>query len=88
MNQQTELGQRLLHSWLMEIDPFDCCLDDTGKRFQNYPVFSITAKFPNDESYTVKVYRWTPTNSQWPVLSFVPYELATRQASTVPANPG
>lgn len=72
MNQQTELAKRLLAAWLSQFDPFDYSLVDSGQTYYGKPVFYLGARFPGDEVYTVKVYRWTPNNSQYPILSFVP----------------
>ena len=65
------LAELLLQNWLSEVPAFFRELVDTGERYQGHPVFSLEARFPN-EVVTVRVYRYTPLNSEFSKLAFVP----------------
>lgn len=72
MNQQKEFANHLLNQWLAEVDPFDHRLESCGETYQGNPVFCITVWVSGGISFTFKVYRYTPLNSEWPKLAFVP----------------
>lgn len=65
------IGDALAEAWLAGIPAYSNILVDTGRRYNGHPVFEIEFKTPRI-SVTTLVYSFTPLNSHFNQLAFVP----------------
>ena len=66
-----QLTASLAQRWLAGVEPFHPALLDTGRRYNGCPVFDLYYTWAGC-SLIVSVYRYTPANSEFSVLAFVP----------------
>lgn len=67
------IGDALAEAWLAGIPAYSNILVDTGRRYNGHPVFEVKFETPRI-SVTTLVYSFTPLNSHFGQLAFVPEE--------------
>lgn len=65
------LTESLAQRWLMGVPVFGEMLKDTGLNYNGHPVFEVEYRWL-DDNVMVRVYRYTPINSESSRLAFVP----------------